>query len=192
MSEESFRGFIAIPSPSALRQRVEKMQAELRKLSLDVKWVLPEQLHLTAKFLGETPASILNELKETLNRIAQEFHAFSFSVDRLGAFPNLRRPRVLWVGGPETPPAAQPLIQSLEEVVSRFGFPKENRPFKAHLTLGRFRSPKGCEKLEKWILENPLSWREEFPCDRLILFQSTLTSQGPLYAPLHEVSLTKI
>lgn len=192
MKGEEFRGFIAIPSPPPLLQRLKRLQEELKQLDLDVKWVLPEQIHLTLKFLGQTSSSILEELKRSLNATVQGCHAFSFSVDRFGAFPDLRRPRVVWVGSGEVPAALQQLAQSIEEEVSRFGFEKEGRVFKAHLTLGRVRSPRHCERLAAWTKEHPLSWREEFPCERLILFQSTLLPNGPVYTPLYEVNLKKI
>ena len=192
MNGDAFRSFIAIPSVPSLRKRLETLQDDLKKLDLDVKWVLPEQIHLTLKFLGQTRFSILEELKACLDEIAQRTSASSFWVDRFGAFPDLRRPRVLWVGSGETPPGLQKLAQSIEDDVTRFGFEKENRSFKTHLTLGRFRSPKHGDRLERWVKEYPLSWREEFPCERVILFQSTLTPTGPIYTPLYEVSLKKI
>ncbi len=192
MSEESFRGFIAIPSPASLLSRLKELQQELRRLELDAKWVVPEQIHLTLKFLGQTPMAIKSDLQSSLEKIASDHPSFSFWVDRFGLFPNARLPRILWVGAGESPPEFQQLVPSLEEACVRFGFQKEDRPFKAHLTVGRLRSPKHAERLEKWIKEHPISWREEFPCERVILFQSTLTPKGPIYTPLYEVSLRKI
>ena len=192
MKEEAFRGFIAIPSPSLLLQRLQALEDELKELRLDCKWVLPQRIHLTLKFLGETPFSFLENLKVSLEKIATDHSSFSFDVDRFGAFPNPRRPRILWVGRDETPPELQHLVDSLESACVGLGFQKEDRSFKPHLTVGRLRSPKNSDRLEKWVKENPLSWREEFPCERVVLFQSVLRPDGPIYTPLYEVSLKKI
>ena len=191
MKEETLRLFIAIPTPPSLRQRLQELETVLQTLHLDAKWVLPERIHLTLKFLGETPLSLVKNLQESLEKISHDQNPFSFWVDRYGAFPNLRRPRILWAGSEQTCPELQRLVQSLEVVVSHFGFQKEGRAFSPHLTLGRLRSPKHCDRLEEWVKEHPLSWREEFLCGRLVLFQSTLTPKGPIYKPLYEVNLKK-
>ena len=190
--EGAFRGFIAVPTPSPLLQRLQTLEEELKELRLDCKWVLPQRIHLTLKFLGETPFSLLKDLKVSLDQIAYGHPGFSFYIDRFGAFPNPRRPRILWVGSDESPLELQRLIGSLESACVGLGFQKEERVFKPHLTVGRLRSLKNCDRLERWVKENPLSWREEFPCKQLVLFQSVLRPEGPIYTPLHEVTLKKI
>ena len=188
MSEGSFRGFIAIPSPGPLLSRLKNLQQDLKRLELDAKWVEPEQIHLTAKFLGQTPASILEPIKASLDKIAKEHPVFSFPIDHFGVFPNAREPHILWVGG-ETPAELKRLAASLEDAMHESGFAKEKRDFRAHLTLARLRTPKQSYRLKEWMRKNPIPWREEFPCERLILFQSTLTPKGSIYQPLHEVTL---
>ena len=185
MSEESFRGFVAVPSPGPLLSRLKNLQQELKQLELDAKWVALEQIHLTVKFLGQTPSSILESIKASLDKIAQEHPAFSFPVDRFGVFPNAREPRILWVGSSEASSPLQKLTVSLEDAMHELGFVKEKRDFKGHLTLARLRTPKQSYRLQDWMHKHPISWREEFPCERLILFQSTLTPKGSIYQPLH-------
>ena len=189
MTEGSFRGFIALPSPKPLTEKLETLQQELKPLGLDAKWVTPSQIHLTLKFLGETSFSLLEKWKESLDGIAGRRNAFSFRIERFGAFPDFRRPRVLWVGSGEVPSELQELAGMIEAEAVRFGFEKETRAFKAHLTLARLRSPQNGPRLEAWATEHPAPLREEFPCGRVILFQSTLTPHGPIYQPLHEVTL---
>ncbi len=138
--EKKVRSFIAIPVPSegirALEEVVKGLDSEIGR---HVRWVRPEGIHLTLKFMGDIPASTVDRVLEALPPVAAAFSAFELSLSGLGVFPNPRRPRVLWAGlegGLET---LSELQLAVDEAVGKLGLPKEQRAFSPHLTLGRVR-----------------------------------------------------
>jgi len=130
------RLFIAVSLPSEVRDRLQRDGGALRAASLPVRWVSSEALHLTLKFLGEVAETRLAEIEGAMTRVAGEVAPFQLELRGLGAFPNVRNPRVIWVGV-QAPPELARLAAGLEEGMAGLGFPREDRPFSAHLTLGR-------------------------------------------------------
>lgn len=189
------RTFIAIELPEETRDLLAKIQSELKAQGADVKWVEPQNIHLTLKFLGEVKEEKLEKVILTLESIAKENIAFSLRISSLGAFPKLDYPRVIWAGIEKGEKEAKQIAKGLEEKLQKLDIPKEERAFSAHITLGRTRSTQGREKLipvlkrlaDKLPNENlsPL----EFLVTRITLFKSTLTPKGPLYEFLKEASL---
>lgn len=137
--KQVLRTFIAIELDEAMREALAAVQKELRAAVPpdSVRWVRPESIHLTLKFLGDTPVGRLEEIKGALAAAAAEVFPFSFTVEGLGCFPNPRRPRVLWVGVEEPTGALEALWQAVEAHVAPLGWPTEKRTFQPHLTLGR-------------------------------------------------------
>jgi 2'-5' RNA ligase len=132
------RAFIAIDLNSDVRQGLGKVMDQLRQQLevAPVRWVPPENIHLTLKFLGDVSLANLEMLKKIMQSEASSYHPFDLSVGGLGAFPNSRNPRVVWVGV-EAPPELGALQRSIEAAMERLGYGREERPFSAHLTLGR-------------------------------------------------------
>ena len=137
--KQVLRTFIAIELDKAMREALAAVQDELRKAVPpgSVRWVRPEGIHLTLKFLGDTPVARLEEIKRALAAAAAEVAPFSFTVEGLGCFPNPRRPRVIWVGVEEPTGALEALWRAVEAHVAPLGWPTEERGFHPHLTLGR-------------------------------------------------------
>jgi len=135
----SQRTFVAIGLDEKLREALGRLQGLLRhKVASDcVRWVRPEGIHLTLKFLGDTSPEQVEQVKDALVRAAAAARPFEFTVGGVGCFPNTRRPRVVWVGVHEPAGALKRLRDLVEEQVSPLGFPTESRPFSPHLTLGR-------------------------------------------------------
>jgi RNA 2',3'-cyclic 3'-phosphodiesterase len=104
-----------------------------------VKWVAPASIHLTLKFLGDTPTSGLDAIRAALQRVAAPTPPFSLHLGHAGCFPNARQPRVVWIGMDGDLDELSALQKAIEATVSPLGFPAENRPFSPHLTLGRVR-----------------------------------------------------
>jgi 2'-5' RNA ligase len=130
------RLFVAICLPETLRPEAFEAMAPLRRVAPSVRWVQPDTLHITLKFLGQVPDSRAPEVKHSLRRAARGIPAFPLQLGGVGAFPNLRRPRVFWLGAQ----AAALLLQlqaSVEDHIEPLGFPREARPFHPHVTLGR-------------------------------------------------------
>ena len=189
MSEETLRTFMAFPIGESLIEKISALQGELKKLKLDAKMVDPRKIHLTLQFLGDTPVSSLEKIHHTLEEIARRHTHFSVSMDTFGAFPNLRSPRILWVGSKEESEKAESIVQDLHEALSLLGFEKEERKFKPHLTLVRLRSLKNEQRLAAFVEGYTLPWQETLSCETLIHYKSTLTPQGAFYEPLYQVTL---
>lgn len=141
MPDEILRTFIAIELDEALRAALGGIEDELKRQvpPRSVKWVAPEGIHLTLKFLGDTPTSRVSEVQAALQAACAGFGPFEFSVEGRGCFPNFRRPRVVWVAVRD--PKGGQLLARLQAAVERhvapLGWPTEERGFSPHLTLGR-------------------------------------------------------
>ena len=185
------RLFIALPVEPTVKQFLTETITRLRDIGGNVKWVDPKNVHLTVKFLGDTDEKLVKQIAEKMDKIASRNQPIDCTLDRLGAFPNLRRPRVFWAGMT----SAEGVMETLKHMagavdlaVSKLGFERESRPFKSHLTLGRVRIATGLETLTDYVETTQIE-----PCpvhlDRLVLFKSTLTPKGPIYYRLHEAVL---
>lgn len=182
------RCFISIELPESLKKEIAEKTAKLRALDADVKWIVPENLHLTLKFLGETPEEIVPAVKETLAKTAARFGKFNLDFSGLGVFPDARRPRVLWVGVLDSESLLS-LQRDAEEGMKEFGFEAEDRAFSAHLTIGRVRSPKGKERLVREIealKDASFGWVE---VAEMSFMKSELKPSGAKYTVLFVVPL---
>lgn len=138
--ENQVRSFIAIPVPDdgiqALQAVVKEFDPEIGR---SVRWVRPEGIHLTLKFMGNIPAGMVEQVLAALPSVTKDFSPFSLAMSGLGAFPSLRKPRVLWAGLEGDLEVLSALQQAVDEAVGDLGLPREQRPFSPHLTLGRVR-----------------------------------------------------
>lgn len=183
------RAFIAVELPESLRQEVASLQADFRSAGADVKWVEPENLHLTLKFLGSVKEDQVPTLQQALTTATQGLHSFTIHLEGIGAFPRTTSPRVIWVGVTEGEKPLVELAQAVERACSGLGFPPEERPFSAHLTIGRVRSRDGLASLIKKLQVAEFRGGTPAPVNHLTLFQSTLSPHGPTYTPLAEIPL---
>lgn len=172
------RLFFAIELTDPARREVDLLQKRLLRNHANVQWVRPENLHLTLKFLGEVEENRLPGLRQAAEEAAASFSPFLISLEGVGAFPGARHPRVIWVDIQEGRETVVRLARALEEACGRLGFPPEERPFSPHLTIGRGRS------LSEPLSAPPFKTNEPIRVDRLVLFQSLLSSQGPRYTPV--------
>jgi 2'-5' RNA ligase len=177
------RTFIAIELPTEIKTILSNMQNELKQAHGDIKWVKPENIHLTLKFLGEIEQDLIKKICSILEATAQKYPSFSLYLSKLGAFPKLQYPRVIWISVTNDQIAIN-IAQDLEKELLRIGLPAESRPFSTHITLGRLRSGLNrkalVEKLELINKDIALPG-PEFNILGLTLFKSTLTPQGPIY-----------
>lgn len=181
---ERVRSFIAILLSDDVRAAVAAEIARLRRLGPRVSWVSPPNLHLTLKFLGELPADALAEVGEGLAEAVAGAAPFSLHFGGLGAFPDLTRPRVLWVGVDEGSPAAQALQARVDAALTRRGFPKEERPFSPHLTIGRVRDPRRLVELLQAMTRDARLEFGQFEVRGLSLMRSDLSPAGARYTEL--------
>ena len=179
------RLFIAMPLGHNVEINLGSIIDDLRTYTNAVKWVAPQNIHLTVRFLGDTEEQRVLKIKQLLDKISSEHPIVKTSIDTLGGFPNLRRPRVLWAGINSNVEILEKLARQVELSVRELHFEKESKGFKPHLTLGRIRKPQDLARLvsrmESFTMD-PLP----IALDRIVLFKSTLTPEGPIYERLHE------
>lgn len=183
---ESLRSFIAIELTKELHDELSALQQELKKSNIDAKWVSPENIHLTLKFLGNVDTDRIEKIKNILDEISKQTKPFYLHLAEIGAFPKLDYPRVLWVGIDEGGNETIEIANKLEDALERIGFQKENRPFSPHLTLARIRSPKNRDKLKALVEQNAFISKNKLYVDKLALFKSTLTPKGSIYSKICE------
>lgn len=182
------RLFIALPIDDKVRASAAAIIGGLKKAGADVKWVEPENLHLTLVFLGEMHEQKITPLKKALTQTAADFRSFHIRFDRLGAFGAPARPKVLWLGIAQGAQALSELFAKLKADLVSVGIIPENegREFSAHLTLGRVLGSNGLkmlsERMGKTVVPDGLSC----PAQSLILFESRLVTSGPTYKSLFE------
>jgi 2'-5' RNA ligase len=190
------RLFVAIELPKKLRDLLEERSSILASTihSNIIRWVRPEGIHLTLKFLGEVPSEKIEAVHDAVRSVGPHFSAFDFSVGGLGCFPNLRRPRVIWIGVREVTGSLEALQVEIERAFGDLGFEKENRSFHPHLTLGRVR--RGVRRTDHQAVADALTRMEHFSLgdyrvEEICLFRSELKPTGAVYNKLLVVPLEK-
>ena len=135
------RLFIAIDLSNTIRRHLSEQIHQLTRLLGDesIRWVKVSNIHLTLKFLGETSENKVDGIKHTLQNVASQFSSFDMQIGEFGCFPNVRKPRVFWIGVHEHTGVLKRLHNMIETDLEKLGFNKEGRPFAGHLTLGRLR-----------------------------------------------------
>jgi RNA 2',3'-cyclic 3'-phosphodiesterase len=184
---ETIRAFIAIHLPEHVQEVLGAVTQELAPRLPDraVTWVAAERMHLTLRFLGDTPASRLEDLATALDAVAARQHSFTLQLGQLGAFPNERQPRVIWVGLAGEVEAATMLQQALDTALIPLGWQPEGKPFSPHLTLGRVKRDYDKIQLPWGKATVPAS----FTVRDIQLMESQLRPQGPLYTVRHTSAL---
>ena len=181
---EGVRSFIAIEIPPSLRNLLENLQRDLKKDDGDVRWVRPEGIHLTLKFLGSIEKREVEKICQTLESIASACRPFELNFHGLGCFPGLRAPRVIWVGLDRGVESICLLQQAIEESLAQAGFAREERSFTPHLTIGRVRSQRGKETLIRAIEMNRNIALGGFWTREITFFRSELHPKGAIYTKM--------
>lgn len=184
-----FRTFVAIDIDEGVRAALARQQDELRPVHSAVRWAPVETIHLTVKFLGDTPDAYLSEVSDILRELCSGVKPFTLRVAGLTAFPEPERPRVI-VAEVEAPQALHTLNEGLEDASAELGLGREERRYKPHLTIGRVKGRKGAEKLTARINEAKDTIYGETLVDEVVYYMSELTPDGPHYTPLYQVPLT--
>lgn len=188
--EPTVRAFIALALPSEVRDFLGRIQADLKKAAdWPVKWVEPGNIHLTVKFLGDTGRAQLPSVMDAMQAAAGEKVSFRLKAMGLGAFPGIKRPRVIWCGVGGDLQALSDLQKSLDEALFLKGFEREEKRFKAHLTLARVKGRIDAQTLADAITRYGAASSAEFVADAITLYQSRLTPEGSVYSTLHREPL---
>ncbi len=184
----TIRAFICIELPADLRQQLLDMQTQLRSLGHGVSWVKPDGIHLTLKFLGDVEAGQMDAIAEAVGRAAADIADFAVTVQGLGAFPNFRRPRVLWAGIQEQSGLLKKLQHQIEIELAHLGYPREERDFSPHLTLGRVKDSHQAEAIISKFQQMRFT-PVVFSAGSIIVMRSDLKSDGAVYSPMRTIEL---
>lgn len=184
-NEKSIRAFLAIEPPAEIRKEIGNIQNNLKRLSpVNIRWVNPGGIHLTLKFFGNISETDIIAISGVTERNTQTLAPLHFEVKKLGLFPSQKSPRVLWIGLGGDTASLLTLQKNLEQGFEECGFTKEERPFRAHLTLGRIKVPDKTGAIAKIVGDGGDCTAGSFSASGLILFKSDLTPQGAIYTKL--------
>lgn len=190
---EPIRSFVAIELPGVLKRALGELAARLKAAgSWPVKWVDPEGVHLTLKFLGNIETGRVGEIVDALELATAGVPPFRLQVGELGVFPNVRRCQVAWVGLKGDLDTLGNLQQRIETHLSQLGFPRENRSFTPHLTLARVRDqalPGERQQFGEVFVRASLDTDFQINVDEIVLMRSQLTRAGAIYSRLGTIKL---
>jgi len=182
------RLFIGVAIPEELKQKLLPVQQKLASLA-DIKLVEPENLHFSLKFLGEVDEDRVKAVREVLTFAVEKFSAFALSIAGIGAFPSAGSGRIVWAGCSSGAKELESLAGFIDSELSKAGFPAEQRPFRAHLTLGRIRQLEKNPALQKFISVNKEKEFGSFNVSKISLIESKLSPTGPTYTEIFSVDL---
>ncbi len=186
------RVFIAIEIPPQIQQAIRKATSGLHsELGEAIRWVPPENIHMTVKFLGDVSLGQMDLLTQALGVEADSVPAFDMHVGGFGSFPNVKRARVLWIGV-QAPAEMQELARGIESACARLGHESENREFSLHLTIGRVRqdaTPMDAQRIRRALEATTIDSLGTARVDSVHLFKSDLKPSGAVYTKLFSAPL---
>ncbi len=184
----SLRLFVAVDTPPAFKQQAVALQRELRTAGADVSWEKEEKLHCTLKFLGSTPQEKVDRVVAAVRNAATSIPSFPVNYTGTGCFPNKRAPRILWIGMEDPEGVLGRFAADLDNALAPLGFKKEERPFHAHITIGRVKSMKNIRNLLE-ILEIRTFDTLAAIVQEVAVIRSELKPGGSVYTVLQSISL---
>lgn len=187
--KETIRTFIAVELPREIQDKLGQLQTDFKASMPDVRWTKHGNIHLTLKFLGDVPLSKIDKIGEALREVAVRFSSFTMSLAGIGAFPNSRKPRIVWVGVKKGADELTEIARAIESSMKRLGFSMEKRSFSPHLTVGRIRQLKNPAAMTEALDKSAVGELGEFTVERISLIKSQLDSAGSIYTTLAEASL---
>lgn len=182
------RTFIAIAIPEPAVQKLAGLFALLRAERADVKWVRPEGLHITLKFLGDVDPGRIGDIGQAIAAAAVRENPLALRLQGFGGFPSLRSPRVFWIGMEGDTGRLIELAARIDRGTGSLGFPAEERPFKPHLTIGRVRSAKGLSSVVETLQRNMPAF-DPFTAGEIRIMKSDLKPAGAEYTVLKSIQL---
>jgi 2'-5' RNA ligase len=188
------RLFVAVPVPPDALDACRALIDGIRRgpAGRGARWVRTENLHLTLRFLGDTPADRVPAVAEAMRRAAGGTRAFEVRLAGAGAFPSSGRPRALWLGIVVGAPELGAIASAMEPPLAELGWPPEGRPFRPHLTVARTDAASISDgaRTASALVAAASGWQTSFTADRVVLYRSHLRAGPPVYEPVAEVLLT--
>lgn len=182
----AIRAFIAVEIYDQAKQKISGLISNLKKSDTDLKWITEDQMHITLKFLGNVDKNAIQGISEEISNISSTFNSFRINFYKIGAFPDLKHPNVLWLGIDKGASDLKMLNKKIENALGKLGFKVENREFKPHLTLARIKSLKNISNLTKLVEEMDFNSWDDLEINKLALYQSSLTPKGAIHTIITE------
>ncbi|MFN2501542.1 MAG: RNA 2',3'-cyclic phosphodiesterase [Pyrinomonadaceae bacterium] len=184
------RLFVAIDFPDSVRRAVTDYISVLREQhgQLRVGWQSPQKLHLTLKFLGNVEERVIGDTENTVRSVADKYPVFRGTLEGTGVFPDVRRPRILWLGVGHGKEMISNMGSEIEDKFAAIGFTSEKRAFSPHLTIARIRESDGAVNLATSHLTAGFA-STTFNVTALHLYESTLSPAGSVYSPISSFRL---
>jgi 2'-5' RNA ligase len=193
MEGHQIRSFIAIELPAELKDGLARLQAEMKSAGrTPVKWVAPQGIHLTLKFLGNVPGSKVTAITGAITKASQTVTAFHLETAELGVFPDLRRPNVFWLGMAGDLEKLLALQRRIDDELEPLGFLREKRAFTPHLTLARLREEASWQDRQgfgEMVVKTHFDTKYRVAVNGICLMKSQLLPGGAVYSRLAEVPL---
>jgi 2'-5' RNA ligase len=183
------RSFIALDLPEDLKKGLQNLQDKVRRHTDCVRWVKPDNIHLTLKFLGAIEESQVEPIARILENMTAGIAPFKLHVAGVGAFPNARNPKVIWVGMDDNQQRLVLFQEKLEETLAAIGFAPEKRSYSPHLTLGRVKESRAKRDIEQLIEKHKNQDMGYFTADTIVFYRSDLQPSGPIYSSLKTIQL---
>jgi len=188
--KDRIRAFIAVNIPNDIRDGLAEIRRQLKTSGADARWVKPNRMHLTLRFLGnDVPVQIVEAIGGSLRDSLAPIERFGVSIGGLGAFPSVAKPRVVWIGIEPHDGPLQELHGAVEDAVEKAGWSREEKPFTPHLTLGRIKSQSPIGKLRQVLEKGTNAAVGHMIVGSVALIRSELTPNGPVYETLTTVPL---
>jgi len=182
------RAFVGVRIDPKMTQKISEVQSQLTRSLTGIRWVVQENLHFTLKFLGAVEEGNITSIIKAVGRVVRPAQPFSLTAGGIGVFPDIRKPRVLWVGLEAQ--GLQTLSQEVEAALEPLGFAPEKRGFKPHLTIGRWRNFTAKAQRLKEEIDH---WKDQdfgqSTVEEVVIFQSILKPNGAVYSPLQIITL---
>ncbi len=192
---ETIRSFIAVELPENLKKELIRFEDDLRKKVPDcARWVNPDGIHLTLKFLGNIRPEKVEEIRRAIEESCRNTLPFELKVTEIGVFPSLRRIQVIWIGVSGDLDRLVELQKSIDANLKRLGFTPETRPFTPHLTIARIResaSPEDRKRLSEVLSEVKCELMSPVRVESISLMRSDLTPGGAIYHQICEIPLKR-
>lgn len=174
------RTFVSFDLPKEIKSEIAKIQSDLKKAGLETKWVKPENIHLTVAFLGPINPEQITVVSKIVNKVNQRLNPIKLSLSEISAFPNLNHARVIFVGLSGQIETLNKIAKEAREELKRRSVWFDEKPFVAHVTLGRFKQPQDLSQIVPKIKTKQVA----FIVDKVSFKQSRLTPSGPIYTKL--------
>ena len=183
------RSFLAIDLPEATRQALGTVQKHLKQSATGVRWVKPSSIHLTLKFLGNIHPAQVEDIARAVAQEIRDHPPITLRAAGLGAFPSLRKPRVIWIGMEGEVQRLNRIQARIENALEPFGFVREKRGFRPHLTIGRVKDRRRLQALVDAMATLNMEPFNSFDADEIILYKSDHRATGEIYTKLHRMPL---